>query len=130
LDALREAGWADGLSAGTTRGDGDDALFSVDISLTPEGAKHRDRIQASLFAAIAAIRDHGVEAWRYDEQARLAEQDFRFQEHGSALNTAMRLATGLSRYPLEDVIYAPYRMDGFDAERINEWLDALRPANM
>ncbi|WP_136249296.1 insulinase family protein [Halomonas borealis] len=130
LDALREAGWADGLSAGTTRGDGQQALFSVDISLTPEGAKHRERIQASLFAAIRAIRERGVEAWRYDEQARLAEQAFRFQEHGSALNTAMRLATSLSRYPVEDVNYAPYRMDGFDAERIDRWLAALRPANM
>ncbi|MCK2185382.1 insulinase family protein [Halomonas getboli] len=130
LDALRKAGWADGLSAGTARGDGHQALFSVDISLTPEGAKHRDRIQASLFAAIDAIRDHGVEAWRYDEQARLAEQEFRFQEHGSALGTAMRLATSLARYPLEDVAYGPYRMDGFDADRIDDWLDALRPSNM
>ncbi len=130
LDVLREAGWADSLSAGTTHGDGREALFSIDIGLTPEGARHRERIQASLFAAIEQVRRQGLEAWRYDEQARLAEQEFRFQEHGSALSTAMRLATRLSRYPLEDVAYAPYRMDGFDADRIERWLDALRPANM
>ncbi|MFG6177488.1 insulinase family protein [Halomonas sp. THAF12] len=130
LHVLREAGWADGLSAGAAQGDGKEAFFNVDISLTPEGAKHLDRIQASLFAAIREIRQHGMEAWRYDEQARLAEQQFRFQEHGSALGTAMRLATSLARYPLEDVNYAPYRMDGFDAERIDEWLSALQPERM
>ncbi len=130
LAILRDAGWADGLSAGVTRGDGQHALFQVDISLTPEGSRHIQRIQASLFAAIRAIRDNGVEAWRYDEQARLAEQAFRFQQHGSALDDAMRLSMNLSRYPVEDVNYAPYRMDGFDASGIDTWLSALRPDNM
>ncbi|MDR5868546.1 insulinase family protein [Halomonas koreensis] len=130
LHALREAGWADGLSAGTTHGDGRQALFSVEISLTPEGAEHLERIQASLFAAIELIRREGMAAWRYDEQARLADQAFRFREHGPALQEAMRLATQLSHYPVEDVNYAPYRMDGFDAERIGTWLDALRPSRM
>ncbi|MDT8895132.1 insulinase family protein [Halomonas sp. I1] len=130
LAVLREAGWADGLSAGVARGDGQHALFRVDISLTPEGAEHLGRIQASLFAAIRAIRDGGVEKWRYDEQARLAEQAFRFQQHGSALDDAMRLSMNLSRYPVEDVNYAPYRMDGFDASRIGTWLSALRPDNL
>ncbi|CBV43754.1 insulinase family protein [Halomonas elongata] len=130
LAVLRKAGWADGLSAGVSRGDGQHALFQVDISLTPEGAEHQSRIQASLFAAIRAIRNGGVEAWRYDEQAQLAEQAFRFQQHGSALNDAMRLSMNLSRYPVEDVNYAPYRMDGFDTSRIDTWLSALRPDNM
>ncbi|MCA1769059.1 MAG: insulinase family protein [Halomonas sp.] len=49
LAVLREAGWADGLSAGISRGDGHHALFSVNISLTPDGAKARDAIEATLF---------------------------------------------------------------------------------
>ncbi|GAA0638606.1 insulinase family protein [Halomonas beimenensis] len=130
LEALREAGWADGLSAGLDRSDGRHALLSVDISLTPAGADQLDRIQASLFAAIDLIRRQGLEPWRYDEQARLAEQEFRFQQHGAPMREAMRLATNLSRYPVEDVSYALYRMDGFDAERIDTWLAALRPDNM
>ncbi len=130
LDVLREAGWADGLSAGVTHGDGRQALFRVDISLTPAGAEHIARIQGTLFEAIAAIRRDGVEAWRYDEQARLAEQEFRFQQHGAPLQDAMRLSMNLAYYPLEDVNYAPYRMDAFDEEQIEAWLAALRPDNM
>ncbi|SEL38841.1 insulinase family protein [Halomonas daqiaonensis] len=127
LAVLREAGWADGLSAGVTRGDGRHALFAVDISLTPDGAERLDRIQESLFATIERIRNAGLEAWRYAEQARLAEQQFRFQQHGSPQSDAMRLAMNLSRYPLEDVNVAPYLMEGFVREQIMRWLDGLRP---
>lgn len=130
LAALREAGWADGLSAGVSRGDGRHALFTVSLSLTPEGAEQRDAIEASLFAAIETIREAGPEAWRYEQQARLAEQSFQFQQHGSPLQDAMRLAMNLARFPVEDVQYADYRMDGFDRERTRDYLAALTPDNL
>ncbi|GHC24824.1 peptidase M16 [Aidingimonas halophila] len=130
LAALRDAGFADGLSAGVSRSDGNEALFSIDISLTPAGAEHLSRIQATLFEAIELIRKDGLEEWRYDEQAQLAEQEFRFQQHGSPLQSAMRLSMNLAYYPLEDVNYAPYRMDGYDAEQIETYLQALNPDNL
>ncbi|MGQ7246839.1 insulinase family protein [Halomonas sp. V046] len=130
LSRLREAGWADGLSAGVTRADGHQALFAVDVSLTPEGEKHLDRIQTSLFATIEQIREDGISDSRYDEQARLADQAFRFQQHGGALDEAMRLSMSLTHYPLEDVNRAGYRMDGLDPEQINSWLDKLTENNL
>lgn len=39
LAVLRDAGLADGLSAGVGRGDGNEALFTISISLTPAGAE-------------------------------------------------------------------------------------------
>ncbi|MDR5897812.1 insulinase family protein [Halomonas vilamensis] len=128
LALLREAGLADGLSAGVGRRDGEHALFSVSVSLTPEGAERLDDIEATLFAAIDNIRAHGVEPWRYQEQANLREQAFRFQQHGAPQQEATGLAMNLSRYPVEDVQYAPYRMDGFDAAMHHAYLDNLTPA--
>lgn len=130
LAVLREAGYADGLSAGIARGDERHALFSINVSLTPAGAERLDEIEATLFAAIEQIRAEGLEAWRYDEQARLAEQQFRFQQQGSPLQGAMRLAMNLARFPVEDVQYAAYRMDGFDRELIERYLEPLRPDNL
>ncbi|MGR2738329.1 insulinase family protein [Billgrantia sp. Q4P2] len=127
---LREAGLADGLSAGVGRGDERHALFTVSVSLTPAGAERIDEIEATLFAAIEQIREQGLEEWRYDEQAKLAEQQFRFQQHGSTLQSAMRLAMNLARFPMEDVQYAAYRMDGFEPELVAEYLDALRPETL
>ncbi|MEC9482622.1 MAG: insulinase family protein, partial [Halomonas sp.] len=130
LDTLREKGWADGLSAGSMRGDGDDALFSVSISLTPEGAQHLDRIQASLFAMLERIREQGIEPWRYQEQARLAEQDFRFQQRGEPIHLASRLAMNLARYPLEDVQYGDYRMEGLEPQTVRDLLGSLTPEQL
>jgi len=130
LAALRHKGWADGLSAGTMKGDGQHALFAVSVSLTPEGAKHLARIQASLFDQIERIRDDGLQAWRYAEQARLSQQAFRFQQSGNPIDEASQLAMNLADYPLKDVQYAPYRMDGFDAERIRDYLANMTPAHL
>ncbi|SHM12945.1 Secreted Zn-dependent peptidases, insulinase-like [Vreelandella subglaciescola] len=130
LAALRDTGLADGLSAGAGRSDGEHALFNVAISLTPEGAKRLDDVQATLFAAIDNVAANGVKEWRYDEQARLQEQAFRFQQHGAPQHEATQLAMRLSRYPVKDAQYAPYRMDGFDAERTRTYLEALSPDNM
>ncbi|MGM8851507.1 insulinase family protein [Salinicola halophyticus] len=130
LASLRKAGWADGLSAGTTQSDGQHALFDISISLTPEGENHLDDIQASLFDQIRRIRDHGVDAWRYDEQAKLAEQSFRFQQRSEPIDTVSSMAMSLAHYPLEDVQYAPYRMDRFDKAAIDEILDRLTADNL
>ncbi|GEN28175.1 peptidase M16 [Halovibrio variabilis] len=130
LAVLREAGLADGLSAGVGRSDGNQALFTVSISLTPAGAERLDDIQATLFAAIEQLRNDGLAAWRYEEQAKLSEQNFRFQQQGAPQQEATRLAMNLSRYPVEDVQYAAYRMDGPDTERQQTYLDALTQDNM
>ncbi|MBP5981656.1 MAG: insulinase family protein [Halomonas sp.] len=130
LAVLRDAGLADGLSAGVGRGDGEDALFTVSISLTPAGAERLDDIQATLFAAIEKIRTEGLADWRYAEQRDLSEQAFRFQQHGAPQQEATRLSMSLSRYPVEDVQYAAYRMDAPDTERQAVYLDALTPDNM
>ncbi|WP_280563645.1 insulinase family protein [Chromohalobacter sp. 48-RD10] len=130
LAALRHKGWADGLSAGTMNGDGQHAFFTVSVSLTPEGAQHIDRIQASLFDQITRIREDGLQTWRYAEQARLNEQAFRFQQPGEPIDQVSQLAMNLADYPLEDVQYAPYRMDGFDAARIRDYLADMTPSHL
>ena len=130
LAVLRDAGLADGLSAGVGRGDGNEALFTISISLTPAGAERLDDIEATLFAAIEQLRNVGLSDWRYKEQANLNEQAFRFQQHGEPQQEATQLSMSLSRYPVEDVQYAAYRMDGADAERQQAYLDALTPDNM
>nr|WP_244511259.1 insulinase family protein [Halomonas arcis] len=130
LAALRDAGLADALSAGISRADGQHALLTVSISLTDDGAKRLDDIEATLLATIEDIRQGGLEEWRYAEQADLNEQAFRFQQPGAPQQEATRLSMNLSRYPVEDVQYAAYRMDAFDAEQHQRYLNALTPDNM
>ncbi|REC93997.1 insulinase family protein [Kushneria indalinina] len=127
LALLRQRGWADGLSAGSVRGDGRRALLMVNIELTPQGSEHLEEIQAALMAWIELIRDQGVVQWRYDEQVRMVEQQFRFQQRQSPAQQATALSMAMARYPLRDVRRAGFLMEGFNGPRIHDYLNVLTP---
>ncbi|MDA5565408.1 insulinase family protein [Cobetia sp. MMG027] len=130
LAVLKDKGWADGLSAGGGPSDGENALLSISVTLTPEGARHQPAIRAALFDYLALIRQQGLEEWRYKEQAALGEQEFRFQQRSSPVDLASSLAMMMTRYPVKDVLAAPYLMQDYDAELIESTLDRLTPENL
>lgn len=130
LACLRQRGWADGLSAGSARGDGRRALLMVNIELTPQGSEHLEEIQAALMAWIDLIRERGVESWRYDEQARVVEQQFRFQQRQAPAQLATALSVAMARYPIQNVRRAGFLMEGLDDRRIHDYLDVLTPDNL
>ena len=76
------------------------------------------------------IRQQGLEEWRYKEQAALGEQEFRFQQRSSPVDLASSLAMMMTRYPVKDVLAAPYLMQDYDAELIESTLDRLTPENL
>ncbi|MFD2436179.1 insulinase family protein [Modicisalibacter luteus] len=79
---------------------------------------------------IARIRQQGIEDWRYEEQASLSEQQFRFQQRGEPIHLASRLAMNMAHYPLEDVQYGSYRMEGLDPGKVRELLSSLTPESL
>lgn len=130
LAALRNRGWANALSAGVQGGDGKQAILGIDIELTPEGTQHQDEIQATLFAYLDMLRAQPPQQWRFDEQAALLAQQFRFAQNGSGADRAVGLTLGMSRLPLSEINVARYRMDRFDAGVIDDYLRALTPDNL
>lgn len=126
---LKERGWIHGLSASGGRYDRDNGLVSVDIELTELGAAHVDEITGALFRDIELIRK-GVERWRYEEQSRLAELAFRFQDKAQPLAYVRSISPNMDLYPIEDILIAPYLMERFDPELIEGYLSYLRPDNV
>jgi secreted Zn-dependent insulinase-like peptidase len=127
---LKDRGWIESLSASAGRFDADNALITVNIELTEAGSGHEAEITQLLFETIGLIARTGVEPWRYDEQARVAELSFRFQEMQSPLRTVYSLAPNLRLYPAREVLIAPYLMTGFDEGLIRDYLAPLRPDNV
>ncbi|MGJ8517076.1 insulinase family protein [Carnimonas bestiolae] len=130
LAALRHAGLADGLSTGLSRSDGNHALFTVSVELTPKGAQHQDDVQATLFAYIDKIRQGGIEQWRFDEQSTLLRQHYPFEQTSSDANRASGLSMAMARLPVSEINVAGYRMDHFDPDLIKHYLDQMRPDNL
>ena len=76
------------------------ALFSVDISLTPQGLEHQQKIVEMFFAWVELIREQGIERWRYDERAQLSAIAFRFQEKQNPVGYVASLSSMMQRYPV------------------------------
>ncbi len=128
--ALKSRGWIESLAAGVNRLDSANALLTVTIELTPSGRRATEEITELLYGYIKLLNDENPEAWRYDEQAKVAELSFRFQEQTSPTGFVYRTSPNLGIYPPEDVLIADYLMEGFDAQLIREYLSYLRPDNV
>ncbi len=129
-DALKEAGWVEGLRAGRGYMDQVQGQFEIHISLTRQGLRQIDRIGEALFRAIALIRDTGIWQWRFEEQGQLAQIDFRFVQENDPARFAQSLALHLHLYQPVDVVQGPYLFRFFDAARIRQLLARLNPENV
>jgi len=127
---LEQAGLIESLAAGVHRLDESNAFISIDIELTEAGRGATDEITAALFGFIELLKANDPEAWRYEEQAQVAELGFRFQEQSSATGFVYRTSPNLTRYPPREVLVADYLMEGMDAALIKRYLDYLRPENV
>ncbi len=129
--ALKAKGWIESLTA--ANGPFDDAhdFLEITIQLTRSGAKQVDAISSTLFAYIDLLRSNVTNAaWRYDEQARLADLAFRFQEHSNAQGFVYRMGPKLALIPPEDLLREPYLMEEFDQTLTIDYLSFLRPENV
>ncbi len=130
LAKLKNAGWAEGLSAGPGMSELDTATLVINIGLTPAGVENADEIIDLVFQQIELVRSDGVEEWLFDEQKVLADVGFQFVEKASPISYARRLASQLQEYPVAEVLKAPYLYEKFDENLINEYLSYLTPENM
>lgn len=127
---LSREGWIDGLSAGTRSFDRRNSVLRVKMQLTDRGYANLDAVTALLFDYVALLEENPPDAWRYEEQARIAELGFRYQEPTSAGSFVYRLAPRFKDYPPEDVLAAPYLMTRFDPGLIDTYIDLLTPENL
>jgi insulysin len=127
---LQREGWIESLAAGAGSFDETNSILTVEIELTDEGYRHVDAITDLLFDYLDLIRASGPEAWRFQEQATVAELGFRFQEQSSATGFVYQVAPRFRQYPPEHVLVAPYLMSDFDPALIQRYLDLLTPDNV
>ena len=79
---LTQRGWIERLGAGSQDFDNSTSLFSVELMLTEQGKDHVPEIMGLVFAQLDTLRSVEPEAWRYAEQAKIAELAFQFQDKG------------------------------------------------
>jgi insulysin len=130
LQALKRKGWATALSAGLVLEDRSAGLFSIDISLTPEGDSTRDQVLVELFAWINLIREQGIEEWRQQEFEAMGDIAFKFAEKQKPAPYVTSIARAMHQFSGAEVLRAPYVVKEFDAKLVELVADKLKPSNM
>ncbi len=130
LSALKEKGWATGLSASTGTDLPNESSFQVNIALTPAGLQQEQQITSLFFQYVDLMKKNGVRKSLYEEEANLAAIQFRFQERSEPMHYVSQLSRQLQLYPINEVVRAPYLFEEFDAALINRFLARITPNNM
>lgn len=125
---LQQAGLVESLTAGL------DTLYApntsnvtIQFQLTEKGLKQQDDIIAATFAYIELIKQTGVNQTQYDALAKSLENRFTYLPKSAGFNYSMSLVASMLLFPVEDIIYSHYRLDGFKPKLINNLLAELTP---
>ena len=130
LQALKEKGWVESLSAGIVLEDRGGSFFGVDVAVTPQGMAHRNQIINDLFAWINLISDQGVEGWRQQELAVMSDLEFRYSEKQDPSSYVAGLSQRMHLYSGKSLLQGPYQMTEFDRQAIQLVANKLKPDNM
>ena len=125
---LRDKGWVSQLSASSTPTHyGNYGALTVDMQLTDEGMKNREKITATVMQYISLIKRQGVDSKYFSEIKTSLNNQFKFLEKGDEFSYVSALAGSMQEYPLNHAINAPYYYAEFDAEAVNNVLEQLNP---
>ena len=130
LSLLKQRGWANALWAGLGADNDSEAALVVSIDLTPAGLQAVEQVLGKVFEYIQLIQRAGISERLYDEQRRLAEISFRFQESSEPIRTVRALSSAMNDYPLTDLLRGPYLMADYKPELIAQFANELRPDNV
>ena len=128
-DELSGRGWIEALYTSDNIVDMQNATFEIQIVLTDAGEPHVAEIVDLTYAWIDLIRREGIAAWRYREDARLADLGFRYDEQTTPTSAVILAAEALADYPPEDVLRRHYLMEAFEEPLIRRFLGFLTPEN-
>ncbi|RME34472.1 MAG: peptidase M16 [Gammaproteobacteria bacterium] len=127
LSILRKRGWVNELSAGSESDDGHRSLFALRLQLTEDGLLHTDEITAQVFRYVDRLRQQGLERWRFEEEHRLSEVNFRYLRKEAPLDYASSLANDLQYYPPQELLRARMVIDRYQPEVLQRFLAQMTP---
>lgn len=130
LQYLKQRGWAESLSAGAGLEYDGGAALNLSVKLTEAGYAARNEVVIAVFQLIDRMKKEGISRQRFDEQRKISEIQFRYQDKSENIHYVMGLATAMRLYPAAKVLEAPYEFSDYDPQLYREYLAQLRPDNV
>lgn len=130
LAYIKAKGWAYGLGAGGSSLCPGSGIFNISVKMTEDGLPHYKEIVKIIFQYIAMIRELPPQEWVVNEQIKISEVGFRFKQKSPPSRTTSALASVMQKpYSRKEILSGPSVIKKFDAQRISEAMEYLRPDN-
>lgn len=130
LSLLKRLGWAEAIYASTGMQSRGDALFQLNIQLTPQGVRARNQIVSLVFYCVEQLEARGLYAWRYNELQQLGDLEFRYLEKNAPMQAVSALAQSMATYDPKDMLRGHYLYSAYDERLIKKSLSYLNSTNV
>lgn len=130
LSELRRRRWSTALNCDHVKYANGFGFFEIKVDLTDDGFTHIDDIVKLIFQYFKLIRISGIQQWIYEEQSRLAEIEFAFEDERHAMSLVSRIASCMRHYPMREILCGGILMEEFNPELINFILNMLTVENL
>lgn len=128
--SLKSEGLINGISASTSADYGDNALFSVRISLTDEGLRKIDTVAKHFFATVSTLKSAPVNPMYLQEGLKLSRLMFNNQSYVNPQNLARSLSAKMLKTPPENILSC-YRLEyAADESQVRHLLKQLSDENL
>uniref|UniRef100_A0A1I7Y0H4 Insulin-degrading enzyme-like 1, peroxisomal n=1 Tax=Steinernema glaseri TaxID=37863 RepID=A0A1I7Y0H4_9BILA len=127
---IRQRGWSNSMNTHYWTAAQGFGFLVVHVDLSVEGLDHVEGIVELLFQYVEMLRRKGPQKWIYEEQARLGELAFRFQDTCPVTQAAVKHSRDLQKYPFEDALSHDCLYENYDPDLIEKLVSMLTPRNM
>lgn len=130
LSKLKSMDLVDGLSAGSEFDTQKHTMFMINMSLTQKGLDNYKDILNILFDYISLLKNEGIQKLYFEEQAKLLNIAFKFQEKSEPIHYTSYLAIALQESTPEKVLIENHELTNFNSALYREFIEKLIPSNM
>ena len=103
------------------------ALFSIQIKLTPLGLENLDSIVDYIWSFIDSIKTHGPQSEHLEEDMAIRLYSFAFANEKSGCRNCVKIALNMTKYDTEHILTGSKLLFEIDKDKIQSVLPYLSP---
>ncbi len=126
-EELKREGLADDVRCDADHFVQDQTLFTIDVSLTEEGAKNVSTVIERAFQAIARLQQKGVPSYLFDEMKTMATINYEYRSRDDIFKTINNMGAKIIDEPLETFPQKLSIPSTYDPTAISTFIKTLRP---
>ena len=130
FENLKNRGLINALAAGNGISGSNFKDFNISLELTQTGEDDLEIVLNEVFAYLHWLEKQSIPTYLYDEQRKLSDISFEYQEDIKPLAFANNIALNMHHYHESNYLYGDYCMEGYTSKQSKELFGYFTANNM